>query len=228
MQNASEIAILIPAWQPDSVLVELVAELSQHHAVVVLDDGSDEVSRRVFEELPEDNVRLLRHAVNLGKGRALKSCFNCILTEYPHMKGVVTADADGQHTVADILRVAQTLTEAGVPVLGSRGFQKSVPFRNRFGNALTRCVFRWLTGAKLHDTQSGLRGFPVSLLAELMTLEGEWYEYEMNVLAHLCRSGRRPLEVPIETVYLESNRSSHFHPVWDSMRIYFVLARLCF
>ena len=58
-----------------------------------------------------------------------------------------------------------------------------------------------------------------------MMLEGERYEFEMNMLAWLCRAGRRPVEVPIETVYLEGNSSSHFNPIWDSMRIYFVLAR---
>ena len=226
MQSA--IAILIPAWQPGAALLELVAELSPRHLVIVLDDGSSEGSRAMFEALPEENVRLLRHAVNLGKGRALKTAFNCVLAEYPQIEAVVTADADGQHTVADILHVAQVLAERGQPVLGARAFDVATPLRNRFGNALTRRVFGWLVGTKLRDTQTGLRGFPVSLLPELMTLEGERYEYEMNVLAHLCHSGRVPYEVPIATVYLESNRSSHFHPVWDSLRIYFVLARLYF
>ena len=58
-----------------------------------------------------------------------------------------------------------------------------------------------------------------------MTLDGERYEYEMTVLTHFCRLGRRPLEIPIETIYLEGNRSSHFDPIVDSMRIYFILAR---
>jgi hypothetical protein len=60
---------------------------------------------------------------------------------------------------------------------------------------------------------------------KLAALGGERYEYEMNVLAYLCRHGRRPLEVPISTVYIDENRASHFNPVRDSMRIGFVLLR---
>jgi hypothetical protein len=45
------------------------------------------------------------------------------------------------------------------------------------------------------------------------------------VLAHLCRHGHAPIETLISTIYIDNNRSSHFNPVRDSMRIYFVLLR---
>ena len=110
-------------------------------------------------------------------------------------------------------------------MLGSRRFEQAVPLRSRVGNVLTRSVFSFLTGTTLIDTQTGLRGLPRAVLPELLPLEGERYEYEMTMLAHLCRMGQSPLEVPVATVYLENNRGSHFNPVWDSMRIYFVLLR---
>jgi glycosyltransferase involved in cell wall biosynthesis len=222
------IAVFIPAWEPEPRLIDLAAALSASGLglVIVLDDGSSAAAQPVFDGLQSLNVRLLRHAVNLGKGRALKTGFNCILAEYPYIAAVVTADADGQHTVEDILRVAQTLVSDGhKPVLGSRTFGRDVPLRSRFGNQLTRHIFAFVTGSKLLDTQTGLRGFPRFFLPELMTLDGEHYEYEMTVLAHLCRNGNRPSEIPIATVYIENNRSSHFNPIRDSMRIYFVLAR---
>jgi glycosyltransferase involved in cell wall biosynthesis len=224
----SSIAVLIPAWEPESPLLDLVAALGSSGlgVVLILDDGSSPVTQSVFDALRAFNVRLLRHAVNLGKGRALKTGFNCILSEYPEITGVVTADADGQHTVEDILHVAAALVSSGnKPVLGSRTFGRNVPLRSRLGNVLTRYIFALVTGSKLRDTQTGLRGLPISVLPELMALDGERYEYEMTVLAHLCREGNRPTEVPIATVYIENNRSSHFNPIRDSMRIYFVLAR---
>ena len=174
-------------------------------------------------------VELQRHAVNLGKGRALKTGFNRVLEEPGDLLGVITADADGQHTPEDIEKVARALLFSNPrPVLGSRGFEHGVPWRSRLGNALTRSLFGLLTGTRLADTQTGLRGIPLALLPELVTLGGERYEYEMTMLAYLCRSGRTPLEVPIATVYLDQNRASHFHPVWDSMRIYLVLLRCLF
>jgi putative flippase GtrA len=225
----SGIAVLVPAWQPETRMVPLVEELvaAGFAAIVTLDDGSSAACQPVFAALEAiPSVTVLRHAVNLGKGRALKSCFNFVLSEMPAIAAVVTADADGQHTAVDIVRVAQALTLAPDRfILGTRLFAAAVPLRSRFGNLLTKQVFGFMTGARVSDTQTGLRAFPRALLPELMTLPGERYEYEMTVLAHLCRAGRTPLEVPIQTVYIDGNRSSHFDPVLDSMRIYFVLLR---
>jgi putative flippase GtrA len=208
----------------NTLVAELVASGFDH--VVILDDGSSQTSQHVFQSLTDAGHTVLRHAVNLGKGRALKTGFNHLLTDHPHLIGVVTADADGQHTAADIVKVANGLLSSGArPVLGVRGFSSNVPFRSRFGNTLTRYIFAFVTGVKIGDTQTGLRGLPLTLLPELIALDGERYEYEMTMLAHLCRDGSKPVEIPIETIYIEGNRSSHFNPVWDSMRIYFVLAR---
>ncbi|SNS36135.1 Glycosyl transferase family 2 [Granulicella rosea] len=227
-QGLSSVAVLIPAWQPETVLIALTEELMSagFGAVIAVDDGSGSAFEGVFARLRLRGVHVLRHAVNLGKGRALKTGFNYLLTDKPELRGVVTADADGQHAVADIVRVALRLIEDDTqPVLGVRQFSGAVPLRSRFGNRLTRGLFGFLTGVKLGDTQTGLRGLPMALLPGLVALDGEHYEYEMTMLAHLCRDGRRPVEAPIETIYLEDNRGSHFDPLRDSARIYLALAR---
>lgn len=228
-QSLGRLAVLIPVWQPGELLSILVATLATQGfgAVLVVNDGSDKKHSPLFDELAVlPGVHVLRHAVNLGKGRALKTGTNYFLSEFPELDGLVTADGDGQHTPADIVRVAQVLLTCGESiVLGTRTFAAGVPLRSRFGNDLTRHIFAFVTGARLADTQTGLRGFPRRLLPQLMVLDGERYEYEMTVLAHLCRMGDKPVEVPIETVYLDGNRTSHFDPIRDSMRIYFVLVR---
>jgi len=210
--------------------VELVQQLvdSGFGAVLVINDGSNSDSQPIFGQLVPA-ARLLGHAVNRGKGRALKTGFNDILANLPQIQGVITADADGQHTLADILRVADSFSQSPHRiVLGTRVFASGVPLRSRFGNLLTRRLFRLLTGVRLGDTQTGLRALPRNLLETLSNLAGERYEYEMSVLTYLCRSGYRPLEVPIQTVYFDGNCSSHFHPIWDSLRIYTVLLRSFF
>jgi glycosyltransferase involved in cell wall biosynthesis len=223
----ARLAVLVPAWCPDAGLVPLVEALVVRGfgAVVVVDDGSGVACAPVFAAVAAvPGVHLLRHAVNLGKGRALKTGINYVLTELYAVDGLVTADADGQHRVADIVRVAQALeVQPNAAVLGVRTFAAGVPWRSRLGNGLTRTLFALLSGRKVADTQTGLRAFPRGLLAELLGLEGERYEYEMTVLAHLCRRGE-PVEVAIETVYVDGNRGSRFRPVRDSARIYAALA----
>ena len=224
----SSIAVLIPAWEPPDALVAVTRELIGNgcSTIVVVDDGSAE-RQVIFREITQaPQVTVLRHAKNAGKGSALKTGFGHLLVHHPNGAGVVTADADGQHTSADIVRVARALAESGRFVLGTRNLQQNMPLRSKLGNTLTRYAFRWLTRTCVSDTQTGLRGFPMAILPELACLPGARYEYEMTVLAYLCQSMRPPLEVPISTVYLDGNSSSHFDPVRDSVRIYTALLRV--
>ncbi|MDE1156510.1 MAG: bifunctional glycosyltransferase family 2/GtrA family protein [Acidobacteriaceae bacterium] len=228
MNELQTIAVLIPAWHPEPVLVSIVQALQESGcgAILVVDDGNKGRSEEILKEAERSGALILRHAVNLGKGRALKTGFNAFLKNFPHFTGLVTADADGQHSIADILAVARAHhASPHRAVLGCRSFGKDVPLRSRLGNRLTRWIFRWANGSGVTDTQTGLRALPGPLLPTLMQLEGERYEYEMRMLAHICRHHHRPLEIPITTIYLEGNRSSHFDPIRDSMRIYFVLLR---
>ncbi len=229
--SISTIAVLIPARRNEPALAPLIVALfdAGFGAIVLVDDGSPSEDRGALDELSRrERVHLLRHAANLGKGRALKTGFNYFLNSLGGFTGLVTADADGQHAANDIVRVAQMLLASpGCAVLGCRNFGTGTPFRSRFGNALTRMVFHFVSGCKVSDTQSGLRAFPASLLKEIVVLPGERYEYEMTVLAYLCGHGRQPLETPISTIYIDRNRGSAFNPVRDSMRIYFVLLRYC-
>jgi glycosyltransferase involved in cell wall biosynthesis len=222
--------VLIPAYRPGERLPRLAEELAvsaEIGAVIVVDDGSQAEYRKIFRRLATlERITVLRHVVNLGKGAALKTGLNHAACLYPESVGVVTADADGQHSAADILRVAAEL--AANPrdlVLGVRTFGRSVPLRSRLGNTLTRTIMRAITGQKLSDTQTGLRGIPMEWIPELLKLRATGYDFELDMLVS-CRETARPVrEVGISTIYIDGNRSSHFNPLRDSMRIYFVFVR---
>jgi glycosyltransferase involved in cell wall biosynthesis len=228
--SADAAIILIPAYKPESVLTRLVEQLSASSAVaavIVVDDGSGPAYAGIFHSVASlKKVRLLAHVVNLGKGAALKTGLNYAACAFPESAGVVTADADGQHSPGDILAVAGAL--AGRPrhlVMGVRAFDTQAPFRSRFGNSLTRYILRAVTGQKLTDTQSGLRGIPLDFIPDLLRLAATGYDFELDMLV-TCRNLNRPVhEVPIATIYLDNNRSSHFNPLLDSMRIYLVFLR---
>lgn len=230
--NVPQVVVLIPAFNPGSSLLETVESLAGlgFRDFVVVNDGSGAESNWVFDQLAcREGCVVLRHAINLGKGRALKTGFNHFLLHFPDHLGVVTVDADGQHTAPDAAAVASVMPERTRQlILGSRTFFGKVPLRSLAGNLITRQLLGLLTGRRLRDTQSGLRGIPRAAAPMLLRLEGERYEYEMNMLLELPRQGFGIFETPISTVYLEGNRSSHFNPLWDSMRIYFVLLRFCF
>lgn len=213
--------VLIPAYDPTKELIEYSEKLiANGYPVVVVDDGSEDSYDGIFTSLP-DEVRQIRYKPNRGKGSALKTGITYIMENMPDVFGIVTADADGQHKPEDIEKVALALEEnEECLVLGSRKFDNGAPFKSILGNTITRFVFRLVSGSKVYDTQTGLRGFSRKLFEFMLGQEGDRYEYEMNVLMYAARSGIRILEVPIQTVYIDDNSASHFDIVKDSIRIY--------
>ncbi len=218
--------VLIPAYQPTHRLVDLLAGLAERAPwlnVVVVDDGSGPDYAEVFAAAAALGADVIGYRSNLGKGSALKYGFAHVIDHYPG-ENVVCADSDGQHQLVDILRVAAAITEDTM-VLGVRAFSGSVPVRSRLGNRITQGLFGLVTGTPVSDTQTGLRGYPASLLRWLLTVPGTRFEYELNLLLQAKPSGHRIAEVPIATIYLEGNASSHFRPLVDSARIYLPLLR---
>lgn len=224
--------ILIPAYNPDVKLLDLLSNLKKLTtiSILVVDDGSKNECKYIFQRIQsESQAEVLTHCVNQGKGRALKTGINHLLNTNPELKIVVTADADGQHTPTDILNICNSSERfPSQIILGVREFSKDIPFRSWFGNKITSIVFQLLIGTKLRDTQTGLRGYPKSFLNQAMKTKGETYEYEMNILIESKMSGTKLAQIPIQTVYIEGNKSSHFNPFLDSMRIYFLFIRFIF
>lgn len=226
---AGGVAVVIPAYDPPPALETWVAQLAGSapvSAVVVVNDGSSPACSPLFARLEGmPGVSVVHHARNQGKGEALKTGLRRAL-HVPGLAGIVTADADGQHLVADILRVAERLLREGSAlVLGARRFDAATPARSRFGNRLTCLVLRFFTGLRLCDTQTGLRGIPLGMAPAFLHLQPHGYDFELDMLLAAVRGRQRIVEEPIRTLYEPGNASSHFSPLLDSMKIYWVFLR---
>ncbi|GAA4588921.1 glycosyltransferase involved in cell wall biosynthesis [Actinoplanes octamycinicus] len=226
MRSFSQIAVLLPVHQPGphltELVVDLVAQVPAASRIVVVDDGSDPGSRHTVDSVQALGCTVLRHPVNRGKGAALKTGLTHLRSAHPGLD-VVCADADGQHHADDIRQVADRIRPGRI-VLGVREVEQ-MPARSRWGNTLTRVLFRGATGYRVPDTQTGLRGFPADLLDRLCEVPGDGFEYEMNVLLDAAAT-RLPLDtVSIPVRYLNDNKGSHFGSVTDSVRVYSPLLR---
>lgn len=231
--DVKRIPVVIPAYEPDEKLTGLLSKLRGEGFanIVLVDDGSGDEYFRIFDKAEKEyGCTVLRHAVNQGKGRALKTAFNFCLKTFPDMPGVITADSDGQHTPACILSCARALMKSPEAlVLGCRCFDgEDVPARSEFGNKCTRIVMKYLTGITVSDTQTGLRGIPADFMRQLLMVAGERFEFETNMLLETKKQKVPIVEVPIQTVYIEENRTSHFNPVKDSVRIYMIFGKFLF
>ena len=224
-----KILILIPALNPPIQLIDYVKLLLDNGLkdILLVDDGSKEEFKEIFdtiEKFPNANIKVFKHAKNLGKGRALKNAFNYFLTlpNLAEYSGVVTADSDGQHRVEDVIKVAKEVEEnPNKLILGCRDFDlEQVPPKSKFGNKITNGAFKLFYGKNISDTQTGLRGFPTAIMKDFLDIVGERFEYETKMLIYCFQKEIEIKEVVIETVYFNDNSETHFNPIIDSLKIY--------
>lgn len=216
-----EVAIIIPAYNPEKELINLVEELidNKYTKIIVIDDGSKKKS--LFEQI-KNRVVLLKNDTNKGKGVALKKGFEYCLNNEKTIKGVITVDSDGQHKVSDINKVYEKLkNEKKSIIFGSRGLKKSgVPWKSKLGNSLINRIIEKRLKYKIKDSQTGLRGIPIQYLKDICEVAGEKFEYEMNMLIYFIKNQIDIKEVDIETIYNNKNKSTSFRMMRDSYKIY--------
>lgn len=210
--------IIIPAYNPDNHLIDVLDGLKKYQ-VIVVDDGSK--SKKIFDEVKKyKNVILLKHDINMGKGKAMKTAMEYVYNNIED-DGIIFVDADGQHKKKDIENVISSFNlNKDSLVIGSRCFKGEIPWKSKIGNNITKFLFKAFTLKNVNDTQSGLRAINTKYIPFLLKIDGNRYEYEMNVLLNCCNK-IKIYEVPIETIYEDKdNSTSHFRVIKDSFLIY--------
>lgn len=220
-----EILIIIPSYNPPENLFEgLLNKLKDGFKnVLIINDGSNAKYNNFFKNAENKyKYKVLKNDNNLGKGSAIKKGYNYALENYPNVKVYVVIDCDNQHDIDDMIKCCQkSIKNPNSLVIGARNFDlENVPFRNKCGNILTRNVFKWLFNYHLNDVQTGLRAISPQVAKKLVTVVGNRYNYELNCLIYCCENGIPIYEVPIKTIYIGSNKYSHFNPIKDSIIIY--------
>lgn len=223
----NKLIVVIPAFNPsddlETYIIHLNCQIECH--ILIVDDGSQESCVSLFKRIENfSNCTILHHEVNKGKGAALKTAFSYILTHFLNDTSIVCADSDGQHTIEDIVKMNNAVIDRpNSLILGERDFsKKGIPFRSVFGNRCSSIVFAMLYGKWIQDTQTGLRGFDVSLLKHLITIEGNRFEYETAVLIDCVRNNIDIYQITIQTVYSDDHQS-HFHTFTDGQKVAKVL-----
>ncbi len=229
MKNKFDVCIIIPSLDPDERLAGVVEGLRREgfSDIILVDDGSAPENKKFFPT--GEDITLLVHEVNKGKGEALKTAMRYVHENKKNSPGVVTCDGDGQHLAQDVTKVAERMLEGGDFVLGVRDFSlPDVPTKSRIGNRLSSLALAVCCGKYISDTQTGLRAIPQQLIEKMLLVEGSRFEYETNVLLKLREMKASVSEVRIETVYLDENKGTHFHPVKDTIRIFSLILKYIF
>jgi glycosyltransferase involved in cell wall biosynthesis len=224
MARNEDVAVLIPALDCARTIGAVVNE-ARHFArtLLVVDDGSADATADVAAR---EGAELIRHTQNLGKGAALRTGMEALAER--GVTRVVTMDGDGQHFASDIpVLLAESERNPRAIVIGARRMEgvEASPVR-RFGN---RFADRWVEiacGRSLPDTQSGFRVYPVTETMALGTRASR-FGFETEVLIRAVRAGLDVRSVPVRVHYPPAGeRTSHFRPFVDTVRIIFVVLGL--
>lgn len=221
--------LVIPAYNPDYHLLDTLKSLKEtlNNRMIIVNDGSVNNSEVIFKEASKYGV-ILTHKVNKGKGAAMKTAMKYILENMKNENGVIFVDADNQHKAHDVKRMIDAFNNnKDSLILGCRVFDlKQVPIRSRIGNKITRTIFKLYTHVYVSDTQTGLRCISTKYIPYLLKIEGNRFDYEMNMLVNVCKKKINITEVPIDTVYEDKkNSTSHFKVFKDSFLIYKVFLK---
>lgn len=216
--------ILIPAYEPHERLISLIEEIKSfwHSYIVVVNDGSHSSYNHIFDAIKTNQVHVLTHLKNKGKGAALKTGIKYIRESFIDVDNIITCDADGQHLPSDIEKISNTTKDyPNYLILGTRSkLLDHVPLKSKLGNLFSSFFFFLNTKKRCPDTQTGLRVIPSCLFDDALSIQDNRFDYEMTFLMNVAKS-KIPLHyVDIETIYLDQNKSSHFRPIRDSILVY--------
>lgn len=200
--------LLLPAYNEAKTIGHIISEARTYiESIIVIDDGSTDGTAQIARE---QDVVVLQHEVNRGKGMALRTGFEYALEHGYEI--IITMDSDGQHEPADIPRFLARLRENNADILiGARVLERRrMPLHRRLNNKLISKVGSWLCGQKIVDFQSGFRLIKSNVLQSI-TLETVRYETESEFLIKAGRMGFRIETLPIRTIY--GNEISNVKPL---------------
>lgn len=203
---SSDILAIVPAYNAEPFVGEVVRAAGKHVPVLVVNDGSTD---RTLEVAKGTGARVVDQQPNQGKGMALKRGFREALSL--GVSAAITLDADGQHDPGEIPLFVERYRQTGADlIIGERDFAR-MPLVRRVSNTIGRHSFSWALGRRVPDNQSGYRLLSRRLMEAVLESGEGGFEFEMDMIVVCVKRGWEVVGVPIATIYGEEK--SNIKPV---------------
>ncbi len=222
MIDRTNVAALIPCYFEERFIRDVASRVkAQLDTVLVVDDGSTDATETNARAA---GVEVIKHAVNQGKGAAIKTGLKA-LSERPGIEYALVLDGDGQHAPEEIPRFLAAANEIQAQMLvGNRMSDvEKMPFVRKLTNRFMSWQISRVCGQWVPDSQCGFRMIHKDLLPAMVAIETTKFDYETEMLVVASRRGCKVGAVPISTIY--GDEKSKIHPVRDTIRFYEMMAR---
>ncbi|MFD2943575.1 DUF2062 domain-containing protein [Flavobacterium notoginsengisoli] len=214
--SSTNFCVIVPTYNNPKTLKKVLDSILDFTSnIIIVNDGSTDSTSEILKGYSQ--LTQIHHPKNLGKGRALRNGFRKALEL--NFEYAITIDSDGQHFASDIpVFLEEIQNEPNSLLIGSRNMtQENVPKKSSFGNKFSNFWFKFETGIKLDDTQSGFRLYPLRLLPKRFYTNK--FEFEIEVIVRAAWKGIVVKNIPIQVLYDPAERVSHFRPFQDFTRI---------
>lgn len=214
--SSTSFCVIVPTYNNQKTLKKVLDSILDFTSnVIIVNDGSTDQTNEILKQY--HHLTQIHHPKNLGKGRALRNGFRKAIEQ--NFEYAITIDSDGQHFASDIpIFIAAIQEEPNSLLIGSRNMtQENIPKKSSFGNKFSNFWFKFETGIKLEDTQSGFRLYPLKLIPKQFYTNK--FEFEIEVIVRSAWKGIVVKNIPIQVLYDPAERVSHFRPFRDFTRI---------
>lgn len=216
-----EVAIIIPVYDEEQVIAEVLSELKKNFdRIICVNDGSKDNS---LSEIEKTSVSVLNHLTNIGQGGALETGIKYALLD-SQIKYFCTFDADGQHQIKDAINMISEIEKGNVDiVIGSRFLDKNtkIPFLKKLVLKTATIFTKATVNLKVTDTHNGLRVFNRKF-AEKVDLKNFGMAHATEFLEMIVKYKFKYKEIPVHIEYSEYAKSKG-QPILNAVNIVFDL-----
>ncbi|MGY4653625.1 dolichol-phosphate hexosyltransferase [Mycobacterium sp. URHB0021] len=198
--RVTTLSIVMPVYNESATIVRalervLAVEYPCPMELVVVDDGSTDITPALLQPFQDRGVTTARHTTNFGKGAAVRTGIEIATGTH-----IIVLDADLEYSPSDIPSLlAPVLDGFADHVFGTRVFGLNTRFPSyRFakGGRFTTAVANMLYDSYITDMHTCLKLIPSQDLRAL-TLSQAGFGLDTELTAKLLRAGIRPYEVPV-------------------------------
>ena len=227
-----KLCFIIPVYDHSKNLSTTVKELTKKKfPIILVDDGSHSACKKIIKGLEQEieSLTLKTHALNLGKGAAIKTGLKeAKKLGFSH---VLQIDADGQHNIEDISRfIFEMNKHPNAFISGFPSYDKTVPQMRYYGRYATH-LWVWINtlSKDIKDSMCGFRIYPVDQSCLLLSTQkmGDRMEFDSEFIVRWHWTGKPIVQIQTRVIYPEDG-ISHFNLFRDNLLITWMHARLFF
>lgn len=214
-----KVTVVIPAYNEEATIAKVIDQVAEFASgIIVVNDGSTDGTAR---ELSGSPAQVISNETNMGKAASLLRGIHEAVAQ--GAEAIITLDGDGQHPafhIPALIAAAQGHPESIIVAARLKGREAAPPMR-RFANGFADFWISWAAGQRMLDTQSGFRFYPAVLFEKVRPRHEKRHSFvmESEILIDASHAGIKTRQIPIETIYPENRRASHYRPLQDTAAI---------